>query len=140
MTGPAARVHMDLDPEGELVQLARLVATGLATSVGMGIDEAEDCRAAVDEMCSTLIERAAPGAVLSLDLLAEHVDGLGASIEVTGRVAVEGPVQLDEVRREISEMILDAVTDSHELTVDHTTGEATFAFVRSARRSRGVAS
>jgi hypothetical protein len=136
MTGPAARVHMDLDPEGELVQLARLVATGVASSIGMGIDEAEDCRAAVDEMCSTLIERAAPGAVLSLDLVAERVDGIGPSISVTGRVAVAAPIQLDEVRREISEMILDAVTDTHELTVDASTGEATFGFVRSTRRPR----
>ncbi len=133
MPGAVARIHVELDPEGELVRLARLVATGVATSIGMGIDEAEDCRAAVDEMCSSLIERAAPGAVLTLDIAATEVPGVGPSVEVRGRVAVEPSSETDEVRREISEMILDAVTDSHELRVDAESGEATFVFVRSSR-------
>lgn len=134
MPGFVARVHVELQADGELVQLARLVATGMASSVGMGIDHTEDCRAAIDEMCSSLVAYAAEGAVLALELVAEEPTDGTISLDVRGRVAIDGPVVLDDVRREISEMILDATTDDHDEQVDVERGEATFRFVHSAPR------
>jgi hypothetical protein len=135
MSGSVARVHLELAGDQALIQLARLVATGVATSVGLEIDEAENCRAAVDEMCSSLIEMAQSGAVLEIDIVADV--GVGVpTVEVSGRVAIDVPVAPDEVRREISEMILDAVTESHRFDVDLDARQATFAFVLASRRRR----
>jgi peptide deformylase len=135
MSGPVARVHLELAGDPALVQLARLVATGVATSVGLEIDEAENCRAAVDEMCSSLIEMAQSGAVLEIDIVAE-VGMAAPRIDVSGRIAIDVPVTSDEIRNEISEMILDAVTESHRFDVDLDARQATFAFVLVSRRGR----
>lgn len=130
MTGPpVARVHLEIRSERELVQLARLVVAGVATVSHKELEEVEDCRAAIDEMCSSLVERAAPGAIVELDIVSD-----GHRIEVTGGIDVTTPTTTDEVRREISEMILEAVTDEHRLDIDPDTGRATFHFVRHGHR------
>lgn len=130
MSGPpVARVHLEIRSERELVQLARLVVAGVATVSHMELEEAEDCRAAIDEMCSSLVESAAPGAIVEIDIVSD-----GHRVEVTGGIDVTGTATTDEVRREISEMILEAVTDEHQLDLDPTTGRATFRFVREGHR------
>jgi serine/threonine-protein kinase RsbW len=127
-----ARLHLEMRPDRELVQLARLVVSGVATASHMDLEAVEDCRAAVDEMCSSLIERAAPDARLHLDIVTD-----GATLEVTGGISVAGSAGPDEVRQEISDMILDAVTDEHDLQVDEVAGRATFRFMRATRGHRG---
>lgn len=121
-----ARVHLEVPPDPELVRLARLVVSGVASVTTMGLEEVEDCRAAVDEMCSTLIEVAAPGATMRVELVSD-----GTTLEVTGSLPVEPGHAIDEVRRELSEMILAVVTDHHELRLSD--GEGWFRFTRRAR-------
>lgn len=129
---PLARLHLEMQPHRELVQLARLVVSGVATVSHMDLEGVEDCRAAVDEMCSSLMERAAPDAQLSLDIVTD-----GATLEVTGSISVAGSAGPDGVRQEISDMILDAVTDEHDLVVDEASGRATFRFTRATRGATG---
>lgn len=128
----AARLHLEMGSQRELVQLARLVVSGMATASHMDLEAVEDCRAAVDELCSSLIEQARPDALLHLDIETD-----GATLEVTGSIEVESSADSDEVRQEISEMILDAVTDEHDLRVDPASGRATFRFLRINRNASG---
>ena len=120
---PLACIQLDLAPDPELVRLVRLVVSGLASVTPMGLEEVEDCRAAVDELCSTLLEVARPGATLHLEL---STDGTG--LEVAGGLDIDPARRIDEVRRELSEMILTAVTDEHEVELSGERGS--FRFTR----------
>jgi hypothetical protein len=132
MSGSAiARVHLEMRAERELVQLARLVVTGLATVAGMGLEEAEDCRAAVDEMVSSLLEVSAEGSVLSVDIEASQ-----GALTVRGGAETSGRPATDDVRHEISGMILQAVTDRYSFDVDADAMRASFEFERSTREPR----
>jgi hypothetical protein len=120
---PVACIRMDLDPDPELVRLVRLVVSGIASITPMGLEEVEDCRAAVDEMCSTLLEVGQRDALVHLELSTD-----GTTVEVAGEMAVDPDHVVDEVRRELSEMILSAVTHRHE--VDLSGAQGTFRFER----------
>lgn len=121
---PIASVTLELDPDPELLRLARLIVSGVASITPMGLDEVEDCRAAVDELCSTLLEVARPDATVRLELRTD-----GSSIHACGETATQEGAAIDEVRRELSEMILSAVTDHHELVLNGASGR--FSFDRS---------
>jgi len=54
---------LSIPPDVALVRLARLVATGMGSASGMGVDEVEDLRIASDEACCLLLERHPPDAV-----------------------------------------------------------------------------
>ncbi|MBK5224657.1 MAG: hypothetical protein JJE52_17635 [Acidimicrobiia bacterium] len=125
-----ACVKVDLIPDPELVRLARLVVSGVASVAAMGLEEVEDCRAAVDEMCSSLLECGSDDGDLHLEFTSD-----GHLVEVTGQMALGRDVQLDPIRQELSGMILDAVTDEHDLTF--TGGVGRFRFVKVAA-SRGA--
>lgn len=129
---PIASITLDVDPDPELVRLARLVVSGIASVTPMGLEDVEDCRAAVDEMCSTLLEVGVTDAPMHLELRSD-----GAVLEVSGRLPIVPGAEIDEVRRELSEMILDAVTDDHRLDLDDGLGE--FAFRRAVRGGGGSA-
>jgi anti-sigma regulatory factor (Ser/Thr protein kinase) len=108
------------------MRLARLLASGVATACGLPLEEVEDFRVVVDEVCATLIE-AGGGQPIRLvftiqnDLL--YVDG------TTRERAEAGP---DEDRLALSHQILDVVTESHEYI--RRNGEVVF---RAATRLRG---
>ena len=127
---PIASITLDVDPDPELVRLARLVVSGIASVTPMGLEDVEDCRAAVDEMCSTLLEVGVADAPMHLELRSD-----GTVLEVSGRLPIVPGAEIDEVRRELSEMILDAVTDEHRLDLDDGLGE--FAFSRAVRAGGG---
>ena len=50
------RVELSLPPDSRYMRLARLMASGVASTCGLPLEEVEDFRIAVDELCSTLIE------------------------------------------------------------------------------------
>ncbi|QGG95584.1 ATP-binding protein [Actinomarinicola tropica] len=127
---PIACVTLELDPDPELLRLARLVVSGVASITPMGLDEVEDCRAAIDELCSTLLEVGRADATMCLELRTD-----GRSIHAEGEMSTESEPAIDEVRRELSEMILSAVTDRHELDISG--GRGRFSFDRSPVASRG---
>lgn len=119
---PLACIQLDLAPDPELVRLVRLVVSGIASITPMGLEEVEDCRAAVDEMCSTLLEVARPGAQLHLELSTD-----GTRLEVAGELEIDPERTIDEVRSELSEMILSAVTDEHEVELAGARGSFRFS-------------
>lgn len=92
----------------EFVRLARVTATGLASRAGFSIDEVEDLRLAIDELCFTLIGSRGRDGNLELRYRLD-----GSALEVQGLLEcadIEVPHLSDW-----SDQILDALVDEHEV-------------------------
>ena len=108
----AGRVELSLPPDSRYMRLARLMASGVATTSGLPLEEVEDFRIAVDELCATLIELGDGEAVrLAFELGPD-------TLMVVGTTSTSAGEKIDEERLSLSRQILDVVTDGHELTQD----------------------
>lgn len=123
------RIELSVPPESRYMRLARLMASGVASTCGLPLEEVEDFRIAVDELCATLIEMGDGDAVhLVFDLAADIL-----VVNATTRAGAQGDI--DEERLALSRQILDVVTDGHDLsTVD---GRVEFS-ARKVVRGSGV--
>lgn len=119
-----ARTRLDLADDPSLVRLARLVASGVASVAGLGLDASEQCRSAIDEMCSSLLEVSQAGSVLSLVIETD-----GQRLRVEGSMPRSPDKELEPVRTQLSQMILDSTVERYELRTD--TDPATFWFAKS---------
>jgi serine/threonine-protein kinase RsbW len=107
------RVTLTFPAAVELVRLARLVASGLAAHAGLSMDDIEDLRIAVDELCALVVQHA--GDVADVSLVLDATDG-DVVVEVRAPAgAGDAPFALDELSRHI----LDAATDEHRLDRDN---------------------
>jgi serine/threonine-protein kinase RsbW len=105
-TGP---IELVLPPDTRLVRVARLVASGVATTAGFDVDELEDLRIAVDELCAALVEGGNGGA-LSL-----RFDLSPFSVSVHGSTPISGEVELEPERLLLSRQILRVVVDEYDI-------------------------
>lgn len=108
---PAARVPevlLALPATPEFVRLARVTATGLASRAGFSIDEVEDLRLAIDELCFTLIGTKGREGQLELRYRLD-----GSALEVKG--SIDGAEAATPHLSEWSDQILDALVDEHEV-------------------------
>jgi serine/threonine-protein kinase RsbW len=105
-------VVLTLPAAPEFVRLARLTCAGLATRIGMGYDEVEDLRIAVGEACSLLIGSGSRTGTLTLTF--------GLDTEALGVTIVGGFAGGEATRDDsgLSDQILDAVVDDHEVDLD----------------------
>ena len=96
----------------EYLRLVRLTAAGLASRLGFTFDEVEDLRIAVDELCFHLLGGAGAtnGDSRTMDL---SYSADADSITIMGRTGLTGPVPETS---ELSEQILDALVDEHEVS------------------------
>jgi serine/threonine-protein kinase RsbW len=112
--GEEVRLTMPATPQ--LLRVARLTAAGLAGRLGFSVDEIEDVKIAVDELCFALVgSKGRPGSLTLTYRLANHaltIDGEGVFTSVIG----ESPAP-----SELSAQILAAVVDEHEFTRDGNT-------------------
>jgi serine/threonine-protein kinase RsbW len=111
-TGGDVRLVVPAFPE--YLRLVRLTAAGMASRLGFTFDEVEDLRIAVDELCFHLLgdaDEEVPSAdTRTMDL----VYSAGAdSITITGRTGLSGAVPESS---DLSEQILDALVDEHEVS------------------------
>jgi serine/threonine-protein kinase RsbW len=100
-------IELALPGDSRFMRLARLVASGVATTCGLPLEEVEDFRVAVDEICATLIE-AGGGEPIRLMFVTN-----GGTLRVTGTtrdIDRRGP---DEDRLALSRQILDVISESH---------------------------
>ena len=110
MTPLGGRIDLSLPPDSRYMRLARLMASGVATTCGLPLEEVEDFRIAVDELCATLIELGDGQPVhLTFDLAADALVVHATTRSSTARV-------LDEERLALSRQILEVVTDGYDLT------------------------
>jgi serine/threonine-protein kinase RsbW len=113
-------VRLSVPASLEYVRIVRLTASGVASRLGLDIDEIENLRVAVDELASTVVDAAAPG---DLEITFSSGDG---ELRMEGRapLAAGGDVGLDQ----LTAQILNAVCDKYELRV--VDGTARFACTR----------
>jgi len=110
--GTGGDVRLSVPAAPEYLRLVRLTAAGMASRLGFTFDEVEDLRIAVDELCFHLLGGAADanGDGRTMDL----TYSAGAdSITITGRTGLTGPVPEPS---DLSEQILDALVDEHEVS------------------------
>lgn len=118
MKGPdVIPIELALPGDSRYMRLARLMASGVASTYGLSLDAIDGFRAAVDEMCATLIEVSA-GKLIRLAFRVE-----GDVLVVTGNAEATGGGP-DEERLALSHQILDVLTEMHEFT--RSDGQATF--------------
>jgi serine/threonine-protein kinase RsbW len=111
-TGGDVRLVVPASPE--YLRLVRLTAAGMASRLGFTFDEVEDLRIAVDELCFHLLGDADDGDVPDADRTMDLVYSAGTdSITISGRTGLSGSVPEPS---ELSEQILDALVDEHEVS------------------------
>jgi serine/threonine-protein kinase RsbW len=110
----AGRIELSLPSDSRYMRLARLMASGVATTCGLPLEEVEDFRIAVDELCATLIEVGDGDPVRLAFELADD------TLVVVGTTAASKGEVLDDDRLSLSRQILDVVTDGHGLEHDGT--------------------
>ena len=93
----------------EFLRVARVTASGLASRLGFSLDDVDDLRLALDELCFALIGKGD----ITTDLELKYVLGdLRLAIEGTYRRTNDSqPLALGELSRQI----LTALVDTHEL-------------------------
>ncbi|MGH9138822.1 MAG: hypothetical protein ACRD0G_17565 [Acidimicrobiales bacterium] len=101
-------VELVLPADSRLVRLVRLMASGLASTVGFDVDDLDDLRIGVDEVLATLLE-GGDGSPLLVRFRVQ-----AAQVEVQGETGTARD-RLDPERLELSKQILAAVVDEHEL-------------------------
>jgi len=99
------------------VRIARLVAAAIADDIGFDLDEIDDLRLAVDELCFALLDAGESEAI-------EIVVGVdGDTVEVTGSCTYAGPPSAVELGT-LAAQLLGAVVDTHEVGLQE--GEGRF--------------
>jgi serine/threonine-protein kinase RsbW len=125
----AGRIELSLPPDSRYMRLARLMASGVATSCGLPLEEVEDFRIAIDELCATLIEIGDGDDVrLTFQLAAD-------AVVVVGTTRASPHQTIDDDRLSLSRQILDVVTDGYSLERSDDTMSFT---ARKRLRGRGV--
>lgn len=107
-TGTQPEVHLTIPASPEFVRIARVTATGLASRAGFSIDEVEDLRLAIDELCFTLVGTKGREGRLVLFYRLEDKE-----LEIQG--LLEGGGEVTPRISEWSDQILDALVDEHEM-------------------------
>ncbi len=118
---------MRLPAAPEYLGVVRLVATGLASRLGFTLDEIEDLKIAVDELCAYLTGPQGRDGTLEIAFQI-HADRI--EIRGTGLFAAGHGARTDLT--ELSRMILDTVTDSASL--EQVDGMTRFALTKSRMR------
>ncbi len=123
-------VRLVVPAAAEYLRLVRLTAAGMASRLGFTFDEVEDLRIAVDELCFHLLGDVDDDVPLDDSRTMDLTYSAEAdSITITGRTGLSGAVP---EASELSEQILDALVDEHE--VSGTNGMVTFRLRKQRER------
>jgi serine/threonine-protein kinase RsbW len=107
------RIELVLPADTRLVRVARMVASSIGTTAGFDVEEVEDLRIAVDELCTALIEGGDGGALLLGFDLGDN------EVTILGTTSASGIAAFEPDRLALSRQILAVVVDEHELHTDH---------------------
>lgn len=126
MTVTPGVVTLTIPAAGEHVRFARLLAGGIAAQCDFDIDAVEDVRIAVDECCHALLGEGPTVGSITITC-AGGPDG----IRIEGWADAELSAISTPGYEDLSEAILSAVVDAHELIVRD--GRAGFVFEKQRR-------
>ena len=116
-------VWLTVPPYSEYLRTVRLVAADAAVRAGLDLDEVEDFRIAVDELCHLLMSSTDHEISISFGVVGHCAIARGKARRRDGAPLV----QLEE----LSEMIVSSVSDYHEI-IDRIT-EVGFAVMKQPR-------
>lgn len=105
-------VRLELPVDARVVRVARLVASGMASTIGFDVDDVDDLRLAVGELCSVLFE-IGDGSPLNLTFSAGH-----HRVDVRGETPAKFSTTFDQRRFALSEQIVSAACDGHSWGID----------------------
>jgi hypothetical protein len=105
-------VRLAIPLDTRYVRIVRLVARGVGTTMGFDVEQIDDLRIAVEELCAALFEVSeGPAVELSFELQKDRV-------QVHGRTVAMPAATLDAQRFALSEQILTVACDGYSLKVD----------------------
>ena len=96
-----------------LLRVARLTAAGLANRVGFNVDEVEDVKIALDELCFGLLGDGAGTGTLDLRFVLEP-----GALTIEGAGPAHGGQDRDEETTEFAALLLAALVDEHDISRD----------------------
>ncbi len=101
----------------EFLRVVRVTASGLSSRLGFSIDDVDDLRQALDELCFTLIGKGSHDATLNLryEISDETLAIFGATGIPGTTVTNDGA---DDSLGELSRQILSALVDDHKVWHD----------------------
>lgn len=98
-------VQLTLPSDSAFLRLARLTAADIGSRLGFAVEDIDDLRIAVDELCFVVAEHSSGPLTL-------HFKLLDACVEIDGHCPDDGqPLEQSELGR----TIVDAVVDEHRL-------------------------
>jgi serine/threonine-protein kinase RsbW len=108
------RIELKFPARGDLIVLARLVTSAISARAGFDIEELEDLRLAVGELCLLTLQGSdAHSGDLCLELTV-HDDAIGVASTLERATAFADPSGVDgEESAQLSQQILDALVDEH---------------------------
>jgi serine/threonine-protein kinase RsbW len=106
-------VRLTMPASPDLLRVARLTAAGLANRVGFNIDEVEDVKMALDELCFSVVGDVPGSGTIDLRFVLEP-----GSLVIEGEGPGDGSPARDPETSEFSALILDAVVDEHQISRD----------------------
>ena len=105
-------VRLAIPLDTRYVRIVRLVARGVGTTIGFDVEDLDDLRIAVEELCAALFEVSeGPAVELSFEIGGDRVD-------VHGRTGTMPQATVDRERFALSEQILSVACDGYSLKVD----------------------
>lgn len=117
--GAGDRVELTFPARGDLVVLARLVASAISARCGFDIEELEDLRLAVGELCLLAMQGSdARHGDLRLEFTVSG-DAITVACRLGGATPASGPPSAEGVEAdELSEQILAALVDEYGREID----------------------
>jgi hypothetical protein len=119
-------VRLTVPATPELLALARVTASGVASRLGFSFDEVEDLRLAIDELCFAVTGgKPQHGWVLMRYVVRGDVQ----TLEVHGKATFAAPGS-EPLLNELSGAVLDALVDEHGVDMDDDHGSPSFHLVK----------
>jgi serine/threonine-protein kinase RsbW len=104
-------VELTIPVQADLILLARLTAATVASRAGFDVEEVEDLRLAVDELCVSVVNGASSGR-LQLTFVSS-ADQVEVTCVVSGAEPSDQELAPEHAERDLSVRILDALVDEH---------------------------
>jgi hypothetical protein len=108
-------VELSIPVRADLIVLARLTASTIAGRAGFALDEIEDLRLAVEELCLSLVDKPEGGRLHLTYIREEDAIQICCSLEEETELSADGLVTSDVLSRRI----LDALVDEHGRDMRH---------------------
>jgi len=102
-------VFLQVPALAEFLRVARMTASGLATRLGFSLDEVDDLRLALDELCFSIIGKGDENATLDLRYFINSQE-----LVISGNT-INSDGSAETSLGELSQQILDALVDEHSV-------------------------